>query len=112
MKNDLLKSDGDYADLLRILKEQIRKARVRAALSANRELITLYWQIGREILARQSAERWGNKVIDRLAGDLKQAFPEMKGLSPRNLKYMRAFAEAWPDSQFVQQAAAQIFVVS
>lgn len=68
----------------------------------------LYWQIGRDILARQAEQGWGAKVIERLSQDLRAAFPEMKGFSPRNLKYMRAFAEAWPDEEFVQQAAAQL----
>jgi predicted nuclease of restriction endonuclease-like (RecB) superfamily len=70
--------------------------------------VLLYWRIGRDILVRQERENWGAKVIDRLAADLKKAFPEMKSSSPRNLKYMRAFAEAWPDEEFVQQAVAQI----
>jgi predicted nuclease of restriction endonuclease-like (RecB) superfamily len=71
-------------------------------------LVLLYWQIGREILQRQGQEGWGTKVIDRLAKNLKQEFPEMNGFSPRNLKYMRAFAEAWTDEQIVQQVVAQI----
>lgn len=97
-----------YADLLHTLKERIRQAQVKAALSVNRELVLLYWQIGREILARQANESWGAKIIDRLAADLSREFPDMKGFSTRNLKYMRAFAEAYPDNQFVQQAVAQI----
>lgn len=71
-------------------------------------MVLLYWQIGREILAQQAQHGWGAKVIDHLSQDLRQAFPEMKGFSPRNLKYMRAFAEAWPEDEFVQQVAAQI----
>jgi len=70
--------------------------------------VLLYWQIGRDILPRQTEQSWGAKVIDRLAHDLRTAFPDMKGFSPRNLKYMRAFAAAWPESEFVQQAAAQL----
>ncbi len=108
MDKNLQTTAGDYADLLHNLKERIRAAQVRASLSVNRELVLLYWQIGRDILARQEAQGWGSKVIDRLAADLRKEFPEMKGFSPRNLKYMRAIAEAWPDAQFVQQAAAQI----
>ncbi|MEB2258961.1 PDDEXK nuclease domain-containing protein, partial [Xanthomonas campestris pv. campestris] len=73
-----------------------------------RELVGLYWQIGRDILARQAEQGWGAKVIERLAHDLRAAFPEMKGFSPRNLKYMRAFAEAWPDESFVQAVLAQL----
>jgi predicted nuclease of restriction endonuclease-like (RecB) superfamily len=97
-----------YHALLQDLKERIQSAQLRASVSVNRELVLLYWSIGREILVRQAQENWGTKVIDRLADDLKRAFPSMKGFSPRNLKYMRALAEAWPDEQFVQQAVAQI----
>jgi len=99
---------SDYEDFLRLLSDRIRDARTRAVLAVHRELVTLYWQIGSDILTRQAQQGWGAKVIDRLARDLRQAFPEMKGFSPRNLKYMRAFAEAWPDFEFVQQVAAQI----
>lgn len=104
--SDLL--SGAYQALLKDLKQRIQSAQLRASVSVNRELVLLYWSIGREILLRQAQENWGTKVIDRLADDLKRAFPSMKGFSPRNLKYMRALAEAWPDEQFVQQAVAQI----
>ncbi len=90
------------------LKGRIHSAQQRAALAVNRELVLLYWQIGRDILARQAAQGWGAKVIERLAHDLRQAFPDMKGFSPRNLKYMRAFAEGWPDADFVQAVLAQL----
>ena len=96
-----------YPDLLATLKARIRDARLHAAVTVNRELILLYWEIGRDILLRQSAEGWGTAVIDRLARDLRRDFPEVTGLSPRNLKYMRAFAEAWPDPAIVQQLVAQ-----
>jgi predicted nuclease of restriction endonuclease-like (RecB) superfamily len=72
----------------------LHSAQQRATLAVNRELVLLYWQIGRDILARQAQQGWGAKVIERLSHDLRIAFPEMKGFSPRNLKYMRAFAEA------------------
>jgi predicted nuclease of restriction endonuclease-like (RecB) superfamily len=98
----------DYAAWLAELKTRIHSAQQRATRAVNRELVLLYWQIGRDILERQSREGWGSKVIERLAQDLRSAFPDMKGFSPRNLKYMRAFAEAWPDAEFVQQAAAQL----
>lgn len=68
----------------------------------------LYWQIGRDILDRQGREGWGARVIERLAQDLRKTFPDMKGFSPRNLKYMRAFAEAWPDESMVQGVLAQL----
>lgn len=97
-----------YTDWLADLKKRIHNAQQRATLAVNRELVLLYWQIGRDILTRQAQQGWGAKVIDRLAGDLRAAFPDMKGFSPRNLKYMRAFAHAWPDAEFVQQAVAQL----
>ncbi|MCB4796689.1 PDDEXK nuclease domain-containing protein [Pseudomonas sp. NP21570] len=97
-----------YGDWLADLKGRIHVAQQRATLAVNRELVLLYWQIGHDILTRQAQQGWGAKVIERLAQDLRAAFPYMKGFSPRNLKYMRAFAEAWSDAEFVQQAAAQL----
>jgi len=97
-----------YDAFLSTLKQRIRTAQVRAALAVNQELVLLYWQIGREILQRQQDEGWGTKVIERLAKDLKREFPDIKGFSRTNLLYMRAFAEAYPDESFVQQAAGQI----
>jgi predicted nuclease of restriction endonuclease-like (RecB) superfamily len=99
---------SNYPAFLAELKQRIGGARLRAALAVNRELVLLYWGIGQDILTRQNSEGWGTKVIDRLAADLRQAFPEMTGLSARNLKYMRAFAEAWPIREIVQQVAAQL----
>lgn len=97
-----------YATWLAELKARIHAAQQRAARVVNGELVLLYWQIGRDILARQAGQGWGAKVIERLSQDLRAAFPEMKGFSPRNLKYMRAFAEAWPDAEFVQEVLAQL----
>ncbi len=99
---------AEYSAFLQDLKARIRGTQLHAALALNSELVLLYWRIGKEILAQQRRHGWGAKIIDQLARDLKVSFPDMRGLSPRNLKYMRAFAEAWPDEQFVQQVAAQI----
>lgn len=99
--------DG-YDDFLRNLKERVHSSQIKAALSVNRELILLYWEIGQEILARQQQQGWGTKVIERLAKDLKAAFPDMKGFSRTNLLYMRLFAEAYPNEQIVQQLVGQI----
>lgn len=101
-------AEADYTSWLADLKQRICKAQQRAVLSANRELVLLYWQIGRDILDRQQAQGWGAKVIEQLAKDLSAAFPDMKGFSRRNLLYMRSFAEAWPDAEIVQQAVAQL----
>lgn len=97
-----------YPTLLNDLKERIRHSQVKAALAVNRELVLLYWHIGKEIIQRQQQEGWGSKVIQRLSDDLRKTFPSMKGLSSRNLKYMRAFAENWPEEEFVHQLGAQI----
>ncbi|MFO0655101.1 MAG: PDDEXK nuclease domain-containing protein [Polyangia bacterium] len=98
----------DYAAFLFDLKTRVRAAQLRAAVVANCEMVRLYWSIGRDILDRQDRVGWGAKVIDRLSADLQSEFPTMRGLSVRNLKYMRAFAKAWPDPKIVQQAAAQL----
>jgi predicted nuclease of restriction endonuclease-like (RecB) superfamily len=97
-----------YADWLADLKSRIHSAQQRATLAVNRELVLLYWHIGHDILSRQADQGWGAKVIERLAHDLRTAFPEMKGFSRANLMYMRAFAQAWPDAEIVQQAVGQL----
>ena len=99
---------AEYATLLGEIKERIRTERVRVVLAANQVMVLLYWDIGKAILARQEREGWGARTIDRLSHDLRQAFPDMRGFSPRNLKYMRAFAAAWPEREFVQRTVAQI----
>jgi predicted nuclease of restriction endonuclease-like (RecB) superfamily len=106
MSGELLPKD--YAQWLSELKARIHQAQQRSTLSVNRELIKLYWQLGKDILARQGVQGWGAKVIERLALDLRASFPEMKGFSRANLLYMRAFAQAWPDPEFVQQAVGHL----
>lgn len=98
----------DYFGALAELKQLIYKTRLQAVQTANTQLIMLYWQMGTQVLQRQRHADWGAKVIDRLSHDLKTAFPDMQGFSPRNLKYMRKFAKSWPDAEFVQQTVAQI----
>ena len=98
----------NYNRFLTDLKEQIQSAQLRASIAINRELILLYWQIGQSILERQRESGWGSKVIDQLAKDLAKAFPEMRGFSSRNLKYMRTFAEAYPNEEVVQRCVAQL----
>lgn len=98
----------EYGPFLEDLKDRIRSAQLKASVAVNHELVLLYWQIGCQIRAAQNAQGWGAKVIDQLSGDLVKEFPGSKGYSPRNLKYMRAFAEAWPDEPIVQEALAQL----
>jgi len=100
--------DPTYLELLEDLKGRIQAAQLRAMLAVNREMILLYWQVGRQILDSQGKEGWGARVIERLADDLQGAFPAVEGFSARNLKYMRAFASAWPDESLVQDVLARI----
>ena len=86
----------DYIEWFGSLKQRIQGARQRALLAVNNEQIRLYHDIGREILERQSQQGWGAKVIERISTDLRAAFPDMKGLSVSNLKYMRFFAQECP----------------
>ena len=98
----------DYVAFFHEIKQRIQQERLKAIMAANAAMVLLYWDIGQSILERQNREGWGSQVIDRLSTDLRQAFPEMSGFSPRNLKYMRAFAVAWPDRAIVQGTLAQI----
>ncbi|HIJ95053.1 MAG TPA: DUF1016 domain-containing protein [Desulfuromonadales bacterium] len=98
----------DYAAWLGDLKQKIRTERLRVVLASNAAMVLLYWEIGQSVLEKQTLQGWGAKIIDRLAVDLREAFPEMKGFSPRNIKYMRAFAAAWPDREIVQAPLAQL----
>lgn len=97
-----------YPTFLTTVANRIDTGRRRALTAANTELVLTYWAVGNEILARQDAEGWGARVIDRLSVDLRQRFPDAKGFSARNLKYMRAFAAAWPDPAIVQGRLAQL----
>ena len=101
-------SDKTYQSWLADLKNRVKTAQLKAALAVNSELILLYWQIGKSILEKQDELGWGAKVIDQLSKDLGSSFPDMKGFSSRNLKYMRLFAETYPEEAIVQQAVAQI----
>jgi predicted nuclease of restriction endonuclease-like (RecB) superfamily len=106
MNNSIMSQD--YLAFLEDLKDRVASSRYKAALSVNKELILLYYHMGSEILKSQEKHGWGAKIIDQLSRDLQSAFPEMKGFSTRNLKYMRKFAEEYPDPEFVQQVVAQL----
>jgi len=98
-----------YAELLEELKARVATSRVRAARAANTELLRLYHSVGRDILARQGQAGWGARIVDRLAADLRAAFPDQRGWSRSNLHSMRAVAAAWPDVEaFVQQPVGQL----
>lgn len=96
---------SNYPEIIDKLKKEVEAARLNAAFTVNKQMLFLYWRIGKIILEQQQSQGWGTKVVDRLANDLRKAFPDMRGFSSRNLKYMRAFAEAYP--AFVQGPLAQ-----
>lgn len=100
--------DNSYIQALENIKSAIRTAQVKASFAVNFELIILYWNIGKIILQQQKEQGWGAKVIKNISKDLQNSFPNMKGLSYRNLNYMRKFAETYPDFEFVQQLVAQL----
>ena len=97
-----------YIEWVKDIKERIRSAQQKAIFAANSAMISLYWQIGQDILERQGRQGWGAKVVDRLAADLRREFPEIKGFSTSNLKYMRRFAEECPHFQIGQQPVDQL----
>jgi predicted nuclease of restriction endonuclease-like (RecB) superfamily len=98
---------AEYLEWLADLKDSIRHARLKANMAVNSELIQLYWRIGSEILKREADQGWGTRIIDRLSADLSSEFPDRKGFSPRNLRYMRDFASTWKDPGILQQVVAK-----
>ena len=100
--------DVSYVEFIKNIKQEISNQRMSITLVANSSMICLYWRIGKAILEKQEAEGWGAKVIDRMSKDIGDEFPDMKGFSARNIKYMRKFALSWDDYEFVQQVVAQI----
>ncbi|MDA0938871.1 MAG: PDDEXK nuclease domain-containing protein [Proteobacteria bacterium] len=104
--NEIL--DQDYSILITDLKKRVAESRYKATLSVNKEMVLLYHHIGQQILKSQKEQGWGSKVIEKLSKDLRSAFPEMKGLSTRNLKYMRKFAAEYKNFEFVQEVLAQL----
>lgn len=108
MPPSLSRAPKGYAQWLADVKGRIHAAQQRATLAVNRELLMLYWQLGHEILERQQRGGWGAGIVGKLAADLAAAFPSMRGFSRANLMYMRSFAEAWPDADFVQQPVGQL----
>ena len=101
----VLMNTQEYLSIIENIKKEIKDAQYRAAVHVNADMLILYYDIGCVI---NEHKLWGNKFIDNLATDIKISFPESKGYSVRNLKYMTKFAETYPDREFVQQVVAQI----
>jgi predicted nuclease of restriction endonuclease-like (RecB) superfamily len=97
-----------YELLLTEIKQMVEYSQNKALLRVNSELLFLYWNIGKTIVAQQEQQGWGTKVVDKLAQDLSAIFPDTKGFSVRNLKNMQRFAKAYPDFEIVQTVSAQL----
>jgi len=104
---NLLQASSDYSEWLKKIKERIQTSRIKAALSANCELIELYWFLGSQIVEQQTSASWGSSFIDQFSKDLKEAFPDIKGFSPKNLRYCRAFFKFYYTPEIWQQAVAK-----
>ena len=104
----ILELPEDYPCWLAELKQKIQSERLRIVIASSAAMVLLYWDIGQRILEKQQAQGWGAKIIDRLSFDLREQFPEMKGFSPRNLGYMKAFAAAWPDPDILQRYVTKL----
>lgn len=103
------KYDNDYIEWLHGLKNKIKNTQIKAALSANKEIIELYWDIGKELYEKQENQGWGNSVVDNLEKDLMSEFPDLKGFSRRNLFYMKGFYSFYrSDYNKVQQLVALV----
>lgn len=103
-----LRLDKDYANFLSGIKERLRAAQIRAAQAANAELIKFYWELGKDLIEKQKAFKWGQNFLEQFSHDMRQAFPEMQGFSVTNLKRMRLFAQEYPNLEKSPQPVDQL----
>jgi predicted nuclease of restriction endonuclease-like (RecB) superfamily len=101
-------SQNDYSHFLSEVKGRIQSARLQAGRAVNRELVLLYWDIGRGIVERQKTQGWGDSVVERFAADLRAAFPGMRGFSQANVWRMKQFFETYSESVFLAQLAREL----
>ena len=107
--NDLIGKDKEYFVFIQEIKKQVQNAQIKAAVSVNQELLQLYWRLGQQIVEKQKQTSWGDGFLTRMSKDLREEFPEVKGFSLRNLKYIRQWYLFWfATSSIGQQAVAQI----
>jgi predicted nuclease of restriction endonuclease-like (RecB) superfamily len=105
LKKKDMPATREYSAFLDAVKADIIQSQLRTMQTLNKELVMLYWRIGRNLSEKSQKEGWGSKVIETLARDIKIAFPDLKGFSPRNLVYMKTFAEAYPEVNYAAAAA-------
>jgi predicted nuclease of restriction endonuclease-like (RecB) superfamily len=104
----LKEADNEYVLFLSELKNKIISTQQDAVISVNKELLMFYWEIGNLILNKKNEQGWEEDIINTLSNDLKVVFPDMQGLSEKNIRYMCKFAEEYEDKKFIQEVAAQI----
>lgn len=101
--------DGEYKQWIATLKDKVKQSQLKAALAVNQQLLMFYWELGTEILEKQKNTTWGDRFTKQLSLDLMSEFPDMKGFSERNIKYIRQWVVFWSGaSQIGQQAVAQL----
>ncbi|MBN1981847.1 MAG: DUF1016 family protein [Chitinivibrionales bacterium] len=110
--SNVLKRDGDYADFIREIKNRVQSAQIKAAVSANRELIGLYWELAEKIVEKQKHSQWGDGLLAQMSKDLQAEFPDMKGFSKRNLELMRQWYLFWVEGDAIVQATLAQLVIA
>lgn len=108
MTASTLFANADYQAWLKQIKQRVHSARMKIALAANDELITLYYELGAQIVERESYAQWGSGFIDAFSKDLKDTFPDIGGFSSKNLRYCRAFFRFYCSPAIWQQAVAEL----
>jgi predicted nuclease of restriction endonuclease-like (RecB) superfamily len=108
MSFEMIQSQADYRQWLSDLKTRFRQVQLKAAVAVNTALLQFYWDLGTDIVARQAHADWGSGFLNQLSADLMHEFPEMKGFSVRNLKYIRQWQQFWTESAIGQQPVAQL----
>ena len=101
-------TESNYATFLDGIKQRIHQARIAAYRHANRELMDLYWNIGKEIVERQNLHGWGRSVVERLSRDLLKDFPSMSGMSANNLWFMRRLYLEYKNHEILSQVVKEI----
>ncbi len=93
-KKNIIKND-DYNAFIKQIKSRIQSSQIKAAISVNQEMLKLYWFIGSEIVKKQKTANWGDGLLQQISDDLQKEFPEMKGFSVTNIKYMKNWFLFW-----------------
>lgn len=111
MRSELLAQQPAYREWLGTLKTRFRQVQLKAAVTVNTALLEFYWELGAQIVERQQQHAWGSGFVAQLSADLMREFPQIKGFSERNLKYIRQWYLFWQAAEIGQQAVAQLHAI-